>query len=86
MSRLRKERKRAGLTQARLAELADVDQSTVSTIETRRVTDPGAETLRRLAIVLRRYGRKVEALDLAPSKQPVLVKGVFAARRTKGAA
>ena len=74
------------MTQARLAKLADVDQSTVSTIETRRVTDPGVETLRRLAVVLRRYGRKVDPIDLAPARQPVLVKGVFAARRTKGAA
>jgi len=85
--RLKKERSRVKpkMTQARLAELAGLDQSTVSKIENGHVIDPGAETLKRLAAVLRRYGRKVEAMDLAPTRQPLLVKGVFASRK-KGAA
>lgn len=43
--------------------------------------NPGFETLHKLAYALKKFGRKVDAYDLQPKRQPVLVKGVLADRR-----
>jgi len=81
MTRLEKERKAARLKQAELAHFASVGQSTISKIENRTLLRPGFEVLARLAWALRKCGRKVDAADLSPVRQPVLVKGAFAKRR-----
>jgi transcriptional regulator with XRE-family HTH domain len=84
--RLRRERKRAKLTQAELARFAGVRQGTVSKLETGALLDPSFEVLHKIAWALQRCGRKVNAEDLQPKRQPVLVKGFRSARRRKTAA
>ena len=54
---LREARHNAQLTQDQLAHRSGVDQSTISDLETGRITDPRLSTLTRLA----------EALGIAPS-------------------
>lgn len=80
--RLRKERLAAGLKQQELARLAQVPQSTISSLETgHRRQRPSAETLAKLAWALNKCGRHVTVTDLLPTRQPVLVRGVRSARR-----
>lgn len=55
---LRDARKRAGLTQDELAAASGVDQTTISSLETYRHTNPTDETIKRLA----------KALEIAPSR------------------
>lgn len=55
---LRTARKRRGLTQEQLALKADVDQTTISSLETGRHTNPTRETIDRLA----------GALGIAPAR------------------
>lgn len=55
---LRAARKRAGLTQDELAAKSGIDQTTISSLETYRHTNPTPETKERLA----------EALGIAPSR------------------
>jgi transcriptional regulator with XRE-family HTH domain len=74
--RLKKERLKAGLTQQKLAELADVTQSTISKLEGSSRPCARYDTLIKLAWALKRRGRKVEAIDLLPSLQPALIKGL----------
>ena len=74
--RLRKERRAAKLTQADLAQMSGVPQSSISRMERAEILTPTYETLDRLARALRRRGRKVQPGDLNPVRQPVLVKGV----------
>lgn len=79
MSRLKRERKKAKLTQPQLARLAGVGQPTISRLENNRLVEGSFESLRKLAWALRVCGRKVDAVDLIPGRQ-VLVKGF----RTRG--
>lgn len=44
-------------------------------MERNELLAPSFDTLDRLAIVLRRFGRKVEAKHLQPRPQPNLIKG-----------
>jgi transcriptional regulator with XRE-family HTH domain len=73
--RLRKERKRARLTQTALAKLAKVPQGSISKLERGELLAPSFETLDRLARALQRRGRLVSAAQLQPKRQPVLIKG-----------
>jgi transcriptional regulator with XRE-family HTH domain len=77
-NRLKRERESAGLTQIELQNLSGVSQSFISRLETDSVSDAAFGILELLAQSLRRMGRTVQAGDLRPSRQPVLVKGVFA--------
>lgn len=72
--RLRRERKRAKLTQQELARFAGVDQSTVSKLETGKLIDPSFAILDKLATCLQKCGRRVQAFDLQPKRQLNLVK------------
>jgi transcriptional regulator with XRE-family HTH domain len=74
--RLRRERKRAKLTQVELSRFSGVAQGTISKIEAGVMRSPGFETLHKLAYALKKFGRKVDAYDLQPKRQPVLVKDV----------
>ena len=84
--RLRKERKKAGLTQARLGRLAGVPQGSISKMERGDLLRPSFDTLDRLARVLNRFGRGVEPGDIAPRPQPALIKGFRNDAKRKGAA
>lgn len=81
--RLRKERKAARLTQEALEALSGVPQSSISKIERGELLRPTFDTLDRLARALQRRGRKVEARQLQPRKQPVLIKGFRSERPAK---
>jgi len=83
--RLKRERKKAKLTQMELARFAGVNQSTVSRLETGELLDPSFEVLQQIAWALKKCGRKVSAVDLQPNRQPVLVKGVLAQKRRRSA-
>lgn len=84
MTRLKRERtKKPSLTQMDLARLADVGQPTISKLERGILLDPTFETLNKLAWALKKCGRKVDAADLQPRRQPILIKGVFAERKRK---
>ena len=76
--RLRKERTAAGLTQMRLSRLSGVKQSTISKLEGPGRVRPSFDTLAKLAWALNKQGRRVSAEDLAPSRQPLLIKGARA--------
>jgi transcriptional regulator with XRE-family HTH domain len=73
--RLRKERKAARLTQAKLGRLARVPQGTISKMERGELLAPTFSTLDRLATVLRRFGRSVQPGQIQPRRQPALIKG-----------
>jgi len=86
-TRLERERRGAGLTQTALANLAQVDQGTVSKIENLKMPRPGYDVLASLAWALNRKGRKVDAAALQPSRQPVLVRGLLTqSRKRRGVA
>lgn len=73
--RIRRERKKAKLTQMQLAGLSGLNQSTISRLEKRETLDPSFEVLQKLAWALQKCGRQVYAADLHPRRQPVMVKG-----------
>jgi len=81
--RLRKERKGARLTQTELAKRARVPQGSISKMERGALFAPTFETLNRLARALQRCGRHVDAADLQPRRQPVLIKGEGVERKRK---
>lgn len=83
--RLKRERKKAKLTQIELARFAGVNQSTVSRLETGDLLDPSFEVLQQLAWALKKCGRKVDATDLQPRRQPVLIKGLLSQKRRRSA-
>lgn len=83
---LRQQRKAAKLSQHGLARLSGVNQGLISRLESSDVLNPTIGTLGKLAAALQRLGRNVNALDLAPQRQPVLVKGARSLRKGKGAA
>lgn len=83
---LRKERKAAKLSQHALAKLSKVNQGHISKLEAGELLNPTFGTLDKLANALQRMGRDVTPMDLAPRRQPVLIKGARALRRGKGAA
>lgn len=85
-TRLERERRAANLTQTDLAKLADVEQATISRIEGGKLLRPSFAVLDLLARALTRLGRRVQAADLQPPRQPVLVKGVLHQSRKRGAA
>jgi predicted transcriptional regulator len=80
-SRLRRERKKAHLTQMDLARFSGVKQSTISKLETTAFIDPSFETLTKLAWALRKCGRKVDASSLLPKRQLAAIKGFRAERK-----
>lgn len=86
--RLRKERRAAHLTQEELETLSGVPQSSISKMERGELLFPTFDTLDRLARALQRKGRRVEARQLQPRKQPSLIKGFRSQRplKVKGAA
>ena len=81
MSRLKRLRLKAKLTQTDLSRLSGVSQSAISRLESHSVTDAAFSTLEDLAAALRRRGVEVDAKQLQPRRQPLLVKGVFAEAR-----
>lgn len=81
--RLRRERKKARLTQIDLARFAGVTQGTISKLETGTLLAPSLEVLERVARALQKCGRTVSAADLQPRRQPRLVKGARVARRER---
>jgi transcriptional regulator with XRE-family HTH domain len=83
--RLRKERKKAGLTQGELARMSGVPQSSISKMERGDLLRPTFDTLDKLAKALGRRGRFVQPGDIKPRPQPALIKG-FRSERRKGAA
>lgn len=82
-TRLERERLGAKLTQMDLSRLAKVAQSTISKLEAAQMPRPGFGVLTDLAWALQRCGRKIDASDLQPRRQPVLVKGIDTNRRGK---
>lgn len=86
-TRLERERRAAKLTQSDLARLADIRQGTVSRIENLKMVRPSYDLLASLAWALKRCGRKVDAADLQPKRQPVLVSGLLTqSRKRRGVA
>jgi transcriptional regulator with XRE-family HTH domain len=81
--RLKRERKKARLTQIELARFSGVNQSTISRLETGALLDPSFDVLQQIAWALKKCGRAVEASELQPRRQPVLIKGVLAANRRR---
>lgn len=81
--RLKRERKKARLTQQELARFSGVTQGTISKLETGVMLDPGFDTLDKLAWALKKCGRLLDASDLRPRRQPVLIKGFRAERKRK---
>ena len=73
--RIRKERIRARLTQMQLAKMSGVTQAAISKLESGVVLDPSFETLTKITKALQRCGRRVQASDLQPRRQPALIKG-----------
>lgn len=84
--RLRKERKKAKLTQNELAGLSGVKQPTISKLEAGTILRPSFGVLQRLATALNKCGRKVTPFDLQPRKQLTLIRGYRSERKVKGAA
>lgn len=84
--RLRKERKKARLTQAELAGLANVRQPYISKLEAGKLLRPSYDFLLRLSIALNKCGRKVTPLDLQPRKQLTLIRGFRSERKRRGVA
>ena len=80
MSRLKRERKKAKLTQPQLARLAGVGQPTISRLENNKLVEGSFDSLRKLAWALSICGRKVDAVDLLPGRQ-VLIKGAKPRKR-----
>lgn len=78
MSRLKRARKKARLSQTELALLSGVSQSFISRLESQSVNDAAFSILEDLATALRRRGIQIEAKQLQPRRQPLLVKGAFA--------
>ena len=85
-SRLERERRAAGLTQTDLAALANINQATISKIESGKLLRPSFTVLDRLAQTLYRKGRRVQPADLQPRAQPLLIKGALNQSRKRGAA
>lgn len=83
MSTLKRFRKKARLSQTELGKRSGVSQSMISRLESQSVSDASFSILEDLAAALRRRGVQVEAKDLQPRRQPLLVKGVFAEGRTR---
>lgn len=83
MTRLKRERKKARLSQTELALLSGVSQSFISRLETNSVNDAAFSILEDLATVLKRRGASVEAKQLQPRRQPLLIKGAFAEAKRK---
>lgn len=83
MTRLKRERKKARLSQTELALLSGVSQSFISRLETNSVNDAAFSILEDLATVLKRRGAHIEAKHLQPRRQPLLVKGIFAEPKTR---
>ena len=81
--RLTKERTKAKLNQSELARLSGVSQSFISRIESGQVQDAASGILEDLAAALRRRGCKVEGHQLAPRRNPALIKGVFVQPRKR---
>lgn len=75
-SRLKRERKKVKLNQAQLARLSGVGQPTISRIERGHLLSGSFDTLHKLALALRLFGRKVDAQDLQPKRQHKLVRGI----------
>lgn len=73
----REKRRQSGLSQRRLAELAEVDFSYVSKLENGRLPAPAAETICRFAKIL---GCPEEELLAAAKKMPASVGGSLSAR------
>lgn len=82
ITRLEKERRAAGLSQADLAFTARMAQATVSKIEQLKLRAPSHQLLERLARALRRHGREVTAGELDPGT-PVVVRDGPVKRRRK---
>jgi transcriptional regulator with XRE-family HTH domain len=86
-TRLERERRAAKLSQIDLGALAGVTQGTISKLENQKLKRPGIDVLASLAWALNRCKRKVQAADLQPKRQPVLIQGLLAqSRKRKGAA
>lgn len=68
-SRLRREREKIKLNQTQLARLSGVGQPTISRIEHGDLVSGSFDTLHKLALALRLFGRKVDAQDLQPKRQ-----------------
>lgn len=73
--RIKKERRRAKLTQIELAGLSGVHQATICKLETGKLFRPSFDTLQRLASALNKCGREVTPADLQPRKRLVVLKG-----------
>jgi len=80
---LKQQRKRARLTQQELARFSGVGQPTISKLENGALLDPSFETLHKLAWALKKCGRKIDAADLQPRRQPLLVKGFRSERKRR---
>lgn len=86
-TRLERERRAAQLSQIDLGRLAKVTQGTISKLENQKFVRPGIDVLASLAWALNRCGRKVEASDLNPKRQPVLIRGLLTqSRKRRGVA
>ena len=81
--RLRKERKKAQLTQSALARLAKVPQSSISKLERGVLLAPTFDTLDRLATALQKRGRAIGPKQLQPKRQLTLIKGYRSLRKGK---
>lgn len=75
---IRTERKKARLTQAELALFSGVRQGTISKLESGAMLDPSFEILHKIAWALKKCGRRVDAVQLQPRRQPALIKGARA--------
>jgi transcriptional regulator with XRE-family HTH domain len=84
MKQLKRERKKAKLTQTELARLSGVSQSFISRIESGSVNGAAFEVLDLLARALKRRGCDVVPGDLQPRPQPALIKGFRAERKGRG--
>lgn len=78
MNRLKRAREKAKLSQTELSLLSGVSQSFISRLESNSVNDAAYSILEDLATVLKRRGVSIEAKQLQPRRQPLLIKGTFA--------
>ena len=69
-----------------LSRFSGVHQGTISKLENGVLLDPSFETLHKLAWALKKCGRKVDAVDLQPRRQPILVKGFKSERKRRRSA
>jgi transcriptional regulator with XRE-family HTH domain len=83
ITRLERERRAAGLSQAALAFAARLAQPTVSKIEQFKLRTPSYQVLEKLARALRRHGRTVSAGELDPTT-PAVVPRKPRPRKTEG--